>query len=379
MKITKVEAVGLSTRSERNVADGTQDALLILVHTDAGLTGVGEADTSPQIGRAVLEAPVSTDKCQGLAAQFVGEDPFDREALWKKCYYRSYKYGRMGVAINVLSAIDMALWDIIGKATGRPLYQLLGGAVRKSVHAYSSVLFPESTEDMPEALADVRRKATSARENGFTAIKYGWGGFGYDKPKDVAMVAAAREVIGDDIALMIDVGMRWDAQTAIEWIEALRPLNPYWFEEPCYADEYETYGAIADAHPWTRIVGGEQEYNRWGFRRLMEVGKVKGIQPDLARNGGITETLKVAAIAQERGVPIYLHGWSTNVLVAANLHFIAATPNCQWLEYNTGDSPLRWELTYEQFPLRDGAVSVPEGPGLGITLNWDAVEKYRTF
>jgi L-rhamnonate dehydratase len=375
MKITSIEAIGLSTRSERNVADGTQDALLILVHTDAGLTGIGEADTSPPVGRAVMEAPVSGDKCQGLAAQLVGEDPFDRERLWQKLFYRSYKYGRMGAALNVMSGIDMALWDLAGKALERPLYQLLGGAVRKTVPAYASVLFPED----PEALQDVRHKAERALEQGFTGIKYGWGGFGYEPHRDYALVEAAREIVGGDVALMIDVGMRWDAQTGIERIERLRSLRPYWFEEPCFAEEYETYAAIADAHPWTRIVGGEQEYNRWGFRRLIEWGKVKGVQPDLARNGGITETKKIAAIAQERGVPIYLHGWSTNVLVAANLHFIAATPGCQWLEYCAGDSPLRWELTHEQLPVENGLVRVPEGPGLGVTLNWETVERYRIF
>lgn len=375
MKITRIESIGLSTRSEQNVADGTQDALLILVHTDSGLTGIGEADTSPAIGRAVLEAPVSGDKCQGLAGQFIGEDPFDVERLWQKCYYRSYKYGRMGVAINVLSGIDMALWDLMGKATGRPVYQLLGGAVRKAVPAYASVLFPPD----PESLDDVRHKARQAVEAGFTGIKYGWGSFGYDGRRDSAMVEAAREVLGHDMSLMIDVGMRWDTQTAIDRIELLRPFGPYWFEEPCYADEYETYAAIQAAVPWTRIVGGEQEYNRWGFQRLMDVGKVKGIQPDLARNGGITETKKVAALAQARGVPVFLHGWSTNVLLAANLHFIAATPNCTWLEYTMAQSPLRWELTQEKIQLVDGLVHVPEGPGLGITLNWDVVERYRIF
>ncbi len=375
MKITRVEAIGLSTGTQRNVADGTQDALLVLVHTDSGLTGIGEADTSPQVGRAVLEAPVSGDKCQGLAMQLVGEDAFDREAIWKKCFYRSYKYGRMGAALNVMSALDMALWDLAGKAADRPVYQLLGGAVRKTVPAYASVLFPED----PEALHEVRSKARQALDAGFTGVKFGWGGFGYDNHRDYALVEAAREVLGPDTALMIDVGMRWDAQTGIERLGRLKELDPYWFEEPCYAEEYETYAALAEAHPWARVVGGEQEYNRWGFRRLIEWGKVRGIQPDLARNGGITETKKVAAIAEERGVPIFLHGWSTNVLVAANLHFIASTPNCNWLEYHVGQSPLRWELTREQFPLQDGVVRVPEEPGLGITLNWDAMEKYRIF
>lgn len=373
MKITRVEGIGLSTRSERNVADGTQDAFLVLVHTDEGITGVGEADTSPLIAKAVLEAPVSTDKCQGLAMQFVGESPFDMERLWQKCFYRSYKHGRMGAAINVLSAIDMALWDILGKASGKPLYQLLGGACRKQMEAYASVLFPEDASD----LADVRDKAKRSRDDGFIAVKYGWGGFGYDRRADIALVETAREALGDDIELMIDVGMRWDLPTAVERAQDLKAYRPYWFEEPCFADEYEIYAAMAEAAPWTRIVGGEQEYNRWGFRRLMEWGKVKGIQPDLARNGGITETKKIAALAQERGIPLHLHGWSTNVLIAANLHFIAATPNCKWVEYNTGPSPLRWELTQEQFPLVDGKVGVPEGAGLGITLDWEAVERYR--
>jgi L-rhamnonate dehydratase len=375
MLITKVEPIGLSTRTERNVADGSQDALLLLVHTDEGLIGIGEADTSPQIGKAVLEAPVSGDKCQGLAQQLIGESPFDVERIWEKCFYRSYKYGRMGAALNVMSGLDMALWDLVGKAAGRPLYQLLGGAVRKEVPAYASVLFPED----PDALHDVRHKAKAAVDGGFTGIKFGWGSFGYDPHRDYAMVEAAREIIGPDAALMIDVGMRWDAQTGIDRVEMLRPLNPYWFEEPCYAEEYETYARIAESAPWTRVVGGEQEYNRWGFRRLIEWGKVKGIQPDLARNGGITETKKAAAIAAERGVLVHLHGWSTNVLVAANLHFIASTPNCRWLEYCAGDSPLRWEVTNERLALENGIARVPEGPGLGITLNRDTIERYRVF
>ncbi len=375
MKIEAVESIGVSTRTERNAADGSQDALLILIRTDTGLVGIGEADTSPWIGKAVLEAPVSGDKCQGLARQLLGESPFNVEKIWSNCFYRSYKYGRTGAALNVMSGIDMALWDLIGKAAGQPVHAVLGSTGVDSVAPYASVLFPED----PHNLADIRHKARHAVEAGFAGVKFGWGSFGYEAHHDYAMLEAAREIIGPDMPLMIDVGMRWDTQTAIERLEHLKPLAPYWVEEPCYAEEYACYRAIAEAHPWTRIVGGEQEYNRWGFRRLIDEGRVKGIQPDLARNGGITETRKVAAIAQERGVPIFLHGWSTNVLIAANLNFIAATPNCRWLEYHVGDSPLRWNLTLEQFPVENGRVRVPTGPGLGVTLNWDAVERYRIF
>lgn len=375
MKITDIEAIGLSLGREQDRADGTQDALLIRVHTDEGVTGIGEADTSPLIGKAVLDAPVSGDKCQGLRHVLAGENPLDRERLWAKMFYRSYKYGRMGAALNVMSGIDMALWDLAGKVAGRPVCELLGGVVRAEVTAYRSVLFPEDPCD----LNDVRAHAERCLNDGFSAIKYGWGGFGYDRDRDAGMVAAAREVIGPGTTLMIDVGMRWDAQTGIDRVHQLRDFDPYWIEEPCYADDYDTYRAIAEAAPFTRIVGGEQEYNRWGFRRLIEWGRVKGVQPDLARNGGITETRKIAAIAQAHGVPVFLHGWSTNILLAANLQFIAATPNAEWLEYTTQDSPLRWELTHENFPLANGKVSVPMRPGLGVTLNDEVVKRYRIF
>lgn len=375
MKITEVEAIGLSAGTERSVADGTQDALLIRIHTDEGIAGVGEADTSPLVGKAVLDAPVSGDKCQGLRQMLIGRNPFDIQAIWEAMFYRSYKYGRMGAAVNVMSGIDMALWDLLGKVAGQPLYQLLGGAVRREVPAYQSVLFPEDPTD----LDDIRAKAERCLNDGFTAIKYGWGSFGYDREHDLAMVAVAREALGSKINMMIDVGMRWDAQTGIERVHSLREFEPYWIEEPCYADDYDTYRAISEAAPFTRIVGGEQEYNRWGFRRLIEWGRVKGVQPDLARNGGISETRKIAAFAQAHGVPVFLHGWSTNVLLAANLHFIAATPNAQWLEYTTQDSPLRWELTAERLPMRDGKVAVPQGPGLGVTLNEETIRRYRIF
>jgi L-alanine-DL-glutamate epimerase-like enolase superfamily enzyme len=373
MKITEVEGIALSLRSQREIADGTQDAFLIRVHTDAGVTGIGEADTSPLVAQAILDAPVSGDKCQGLRHVLIGQDPLDRERLWARMYYRTYKYGRKGAALNVMSGIDIALWDIFGKVAGQPLYQLLGGAIRKEIPAYASTLFPEDADD----LDDIRTKARRAHDQGFRAIKFGWGGFGHDAEHDARMVERARETMGPEMELMIDVGMRWDAPTAIERVNRLRDWRPYFIEEPVSADDLEGYRRIAEAIAFTRIVGGEQEYCRWGFQLLLDHGRVHGIQPDLARSGGITECRKVAALAQARGVPVIPHGWSTNVLVAANLHFIAATPNAPWLEYCVADSPLRWEVTSEKLPMEGGIVRVPEGPGLGVTLDERTIAKYR--
>jgi L-alanine-DL-glutamate epimerase-like enolase superfamily enzyme len=183
--------------------------------------------------------------------------------------------------------------------------------------------------------------------------------------------------MGPAMELMIDVGMRWDATTAIERVNRLRDFRPYFIEEPVYADDLDGYRRIAEAIDFTRIVGGEQEYSRWGFQLLLDHGRVHGIQPDIARSGGITECRKIAALAQARGVPVIPHGWSTNVLVATNLHFIAATPNAPWLEYCIADSPIRWETTHERLPMENGIVRVPEGPGLGVTLNEETIERYR--
>lgn len=371
MKITDVEAIPLYLGTQRDIADGTQDALIIKVHTDEGITGIGEADTSPHIGKAVIDAPISGDKCQGLREVVLGEDPFEVECIWKKMYLKSYKYGRKGVAVNVMSGIDIALWDIIGKKVGKPLYKLLGGAFQKEIIPYASTLFPEN----PENLEDVKKKTDQCLDQGFKAIKFGWGGFGEDPDADYALVKAAREIAGDNITIMVDVGMKWDAKTTIQRAELLKDLRPYWLEEPVIADDLEGYKRASETINSIRIVGGEQEYTRYGFRQLMDRGKVDGIQPDLSRSGGFTECMKIASMAQVRNIPLIPHGWSTDILVKANLHFIAVTGSL-FLEYCIMDSPLRWEVTTNPSHIEDGKVKVPEDPGLGVKLNNDTIQKY---
>jgi L-alanine-DL-glutamate epimerase-like enolase superfamily enzyme len=309
----RVHTVALS-EVEGGRADGTQDAAIIEVETDEGITGIGEADSSPAVVDAVVNAPVSHDKSAGLKTVVLGEDPFDVEVLWNEMFERSYFYGRKGAAITAISGIDMALWDVIGKATGKPLHKLIGGAHRESVRAYASTLFPADPTDT----GTMRERARSALDDDFTAIKFGWGGFGDAFETDRELLGAARDALGEEFDL-------------------------YWVEEPIYADN------------------------------------VDGVQPDVARSGGITHMTKIATLAREAGIPFFPHGYSTDIVVAAHRWRLAATENAPLLEYCVEDSPLRWDLVAEEFPVdADGRVQVPEDPGLGITIDWDTVEKYRT-
>jgi L-alanine-DL-glutamate epimerase-like enolase superfamily enzyme len=376
MEITDVVVHTLSLPAvESTKADSSQDACIVEVETDEGITGIGEADSSPRVVEAIIEAPVSHDKSAGVKEVVLGRDPFDVEVLWNEMYDRTYFYGRKGAAITAISAVDMALWDIMGKATGRPLYQLLGGKHRDSVRAYASTLFPDDPTDTDH----MRREAEEALDEGFTAVKFGWGGFGRSRRDDLKLVGTAREVLGEGFDIMIDAGMVWqeDVKGAIKRTNELdRAHDIYWMEEPFYADNLDGYRRLSEATE-TRVAGGEEEYTLYGFREFVDRGKPDVLQPDVARSGGITHLQKIAALGAERGIPFVPHGYSTDVIVAANLQLIAANRNAPLLEYCVEDSPLRWDLVEEDLTATDGYVEIPDRPGLGITLNRDTIEEYR--
>ena len=376
MEITDVVVHTLSLPAvEAAKADGSQDACVIEVETDEGITGIGEADSSPRVVEAIIDAPVSHDKSAGLREVVLGRDPFDVEVLWNEMYDRTYFYGRKGAAITAISAVDMALWDVIGKALDRPLYQLLGGKHRDAVRAYASTLFPDDPTDTDR----MRREAEAALDSGFTAIKFGWGGFGRDRRADLELLGAAREVLGEEFDIMVDAGMVWqeDVKGAVKRTNELdREHDVYWMEEPFYADNLDGYRALSEACE-TRIAGGEEEYTLYGFREFAERGRPDVLQPDVARSGGITHLQKIASLAAERGLPFVPHGYSTDVIVAANLQLIAANRNAPLLEYCVEDSPLRWDLVEEDLTATDGYVEIPDRPGLGITLNRDTIAEYR--
>ena len=371
MKITDVEAIVLRRHEPaRDISDGTQDACVVRITTDEGLVGIGEVDSSPEVVKAAIEAPKSHLTSCGLRQLLLGEDPRDVGRLWEKCYRGSLYFGRRGVGIHALSGIDIALWDLAGKAAGQPVWRLLGGAYRDRVRAYASTL-------MPNTPVEAGREAQKWAAQGFTAVKLGWGGFGRSLANDVALVEAARAAVGDGVELMFDIGLVWDAATAIQQVRRMERFRPYWIEEPLPPDDLAGYRRLADSVD-TRIAAGEQSVTRWDFVQLLDEGRVDVIQPDLAHAGGITETRRIAELARLRDVLTVPHAFKTGILKAATLHFLAALPDAPFLEFCVWDSPLAHDLTEPRFWIeRDGTVAVPQGPGLGITLNEDVLARYR--
>lgn len=370
MRITDVETTILRL-PEPVLANGDnlQDVLIIRVHTDQGLVGIGEAHTAPTVLKAVIDAPVSHLTTQGLKGLLIGRDPRRINELWRLMYDHTASYGRRGVVMQAISGIDIALWDLLGKATGQPIHQLLGGKVRDSVPAYASDLSPPAPAEM---IAQAERHVAA----GFSGLKFGWGGLGGDVRADAKWVAEIRRALGPDVALMLDMGTPVPFDDALWLARALADHEVHFLEEPLSPDDLDGFAALVAASP-VSIATGEKETGRFGFRDLMEHGGLRIIQPDLARCGGITEARRIAALAEVRGVRVIPHCWSTDILVAATLHFLAAQPEARWQEFNVMENPLRTDLAESPFQVVQGRVSVPVGPGLGLSLNEDTIARYR--
>ena len=371
MRITKVEAILLRPKGpiDTSIGDGSQDGILVRVHTDEGITGLGEIDSSPSVVKAIIDAPPSHKICSGLAALLVGANPLEIGRLWQKMYKGSLYYGRRGAAIHAISGIEIALWDIAGKAAGKPIHALLGGARRQRVKAYASTL-------MPDTPAEAAKVIETQMKAGFQAVKLGWGPLGRSAKLDLALVAAARRAGGDDLDLMIDIGKGWETvRDGIDRARRMEQHNLLWIEEPFWPDDYAKYAALAAAVT-TPIAGGEEETTLSDFERLAEKGNVQILQPDVTRAGGISECLRVADYARRNGRRCILHAWSTGIIKAATLHVLAAMEEAEYMEYCVQTTDLNQRLVTERFPLLDGHVAIPSGPGLGIELDERVLKEF---
>ena len=369
MKITRVEAIPLRLPVVNERCDGSQETLVVKVHTDAGLVGVGEADSSALVARAIIEAPVSHKICRGLAECVVGENPFEIERLVHRMYEGSIFYGRQGAAIQAMSGVEIALWDIVGKATGRPVYQLLGGGFRKTFRAYASILFGDTP-------AETERIGRELAGQGYRAVKFGWGPMGQSEESDIAQVRAARRGLGDSLELMVDAGLCWDTATAIRRVRQFEEFNLTWLEEPLHPDNVEGYGRLSSSSP-VRIAAGEEVCDVAEFRRLMDVGGIDVAQVDVTRVGGLARSRRIGLDSAERHRLCVNHSYKTGINIAASLHFVASLPNTHYFEYCVEQNPLRQTLTRQRFPVVEGEISVPEDPGLGIELDEEVVARYR--
>jgi len=376
MKITQVEAIILESPKDYGVhgneSSGPRFRSLLRVATDSGLEGWAEIETQPHVLKAVIDAPGDgSGMFEGLGRLLVGRDPFDIEKIWNDLYVGTIYYGRRGVVLQAISGIDLACHDIMGKALRKPVHALLGTARRDRVTAYASTLF----RNTPLAMKEAARMYLNA---GFKAVKFGWGGFGKDRDQDVARVRAAREELGRDRVLLVDTG--WTIPRTVEetlsLCRSLEPFDPFWIEEPCHPEEYDAYRAVSEGTP-LRIAAGEQEATCWGFDLLLRRGKIDVAQPDLSRCGGFTVARKVMALSRELGCEVCPHAWQSDLLTAASLHLNAVLPEALFQEYNVCDDPLSRTLCRKPLEMVDGLLAVPQGPGLGVDVDQEIVNRYR--
>jgi L-alanine-DL-glutamate epimerase-like enolase superfamily enzyme len=370
MKITRVETIYLRQPEVKTQCDSGQDALIVRVETDAGITGIGEVDSNPLGAKGIIDGPFSHTTAAGLASLVVGEDPFETEKIWHKMYRGNIYGGRRGVGLHAMSGIDIALWDIKGKALGMPVWKLLGGGFREKIRCYASSLFGRTP-------AETGKLARRFRDRGFTAVKFGWDPMGEDAATDVALVREARKGLGAGPDLMIDAGLVWDSKTALQRANAFAEHDIFWLEEPLRPDDYEGYRRLAEATP-VRIAAGEEESNRQSFLDLMDRGRIDVVQVDLTRCGGFTEAMKIAALAWDRGLPVANHGFTTYINVTAALHWLNSIPNALICEFVAEEETnLRESITKQKLRAVDGYLHMPQEPGLGIDLDEAAMRRFR--
>ena len=369
VRITDVQAIYLRTGEfDESTTDSSRDALVVRVVTESGLTGYGEVDSSPLMAKAAIEAPASHPLSRGLRELLIGRDALDTAALWREMYEGTLYHGRGGAAIHAMAGVDLALWDLKGRALGQPVHRLLGGAYRDRIPAYASNLFAPT----PEATAE---RARSAVEAGFRALKFGWEPFGRDASLDEALLAAVRAEVGGDVGLAVDAGLAWDARTTLKRLRLLERFDLMWLEEPLHPDDLRGYRAVT-ARSNVPIAAGEEECTRSGMLRLMDEGGIDIVQIDVTRTG-LTQAMLIAGDAAERGLAVANHSYTTDLNSAASLHMLAAVPNALAFEHSFGRDQLSRDLVPSGIRFADGNALVPEGPGLGVSLDEKVIDRFR--
>ena len=369
MKIREIRAVGLfgatpegGWSNELKPEDSVHT--LISVQTDEGVTGFGGVFTNAGLVQAALKV---------LEPLFLGENALEPERVSEKLHQHTFWMGRGGSITHAISGIDIALWDILGKAAGQPVGRLLGGRYRDRVRPYASILMEE-----PGPLAE---RIRASREQGFKAVKMGWGPFGRVSAKlDEEIVTSARNAIGSDGELMVDAGgsdafwpngFTWALRTA----EMLASYDVAWFEEALRPDALQDYVHLR-RNTRIPITGGETLTRRQSFQPWLQGGAFDIVQPDVCKVGGISESRKIAWMAQENGIRYIPHGWNTALGLAADLQLSSAISGTDYVEYIQG-SPYVDEIKAGGWQLDDeGMLAIPEGPGLGIEIDFEAVARY---
>ncbi|MGH9358077.1 MAG: L-rhamnonate dehydratase [Terriglobia bacterium] len=342
--------------------------LIAEVETDSGAVGIGNAALSPRVAKQVID--------HHLKPILVGQNPFDYEYLWQCMYRSTIAFGRKGIGMAAISAVDIALWDLIGKVLKQPVFRLLGGKTKSRIPVYASRLYGQPLEDLA-------REAAQYKSQGFQAMKlrFGWGPLdgAAGMQRNLELVRTVRETVGDEIDVMADAYMGWTLEYARRMIPLLEKYHLRWMEEPVVPDDIAGYAALKALNV-VPISGGEHEFTLYGFREMIDARAVDVIQFDTNRVGGITQAKKVSAIAEAYGIPVIPHAGQMH-----NYHVVMASLNSPMAEYFP---PVNVEIGNELFwyifngePMaKNGAIELDENlPGLGLTINESALKKFEVI
>ena len=377
MKVSKVTCHLLQSKVDRPFVSArgwvysTRASCIVEIETDAGITGWGECYGPAAVNKTLIETQ--------YAPRLIGRDPFDVEVVWEDLYNRIKDYGAQGFSITALSGVDIALWDIIGRAVGKPIHKLIGGAHRTQLTAYATGLY---FIDMDRLVEEAVEEAVEYAEQGFRAIKMKIG-LG-DPALDLRRVKAVRDAIGPDVKLAVDANHCFTVPQAIRLGRAMEPLDLLWFEEPISPEDHDGYVEVTRALDMA-VAGGENDFTRWGFRDIIARKAMDIVQPDVCAAGGISEMRKIATLASAFGVECVPHAWGSAIGLAATIQFLAALPDQPpsfrpmppMLEFEQTPNPLRDDLAKNPIVQVKGMVAVPDGPGLGIEVDRAVLLKWK--
>ncbi|MCL6509227.1 MAG: mandelate racemase/muconate lactonizing enzyme family protein [Anaerolineae bacterium] len=336
---------------------------LVVVETEAGLTGIGETSVNFP-GWAITERKATIE--EGLKPLLIGEDPLDVAGLWQKMHRAFARLGVLwgkGAVMSAIGGVDIALWDLAGKVHDKPIYELLGGRHQARVPLYATGLDPGNLADSARSFVD----------QGYRAVKVR---IGFDQARDIANVEAVRRAVGDQVQVLVDANMAYDVECAKRMADALQPYRLYWLEEPLVADDLSGYRQLAECVT-VPLAAGENQFDVADAEALLATNAIRYLMPDPTRAGGLSEAQRICALAQARGLPYSPHHYGSDVGFAAVLHLIAATPGSDYLLRDVAPAPLRESVLLTPINVQDGQATVPEGPGLGVELNWEIVRTHQ--
>jgi L-rhamnonate dehydratase len=374
LKITDIEAIHLRVEDPNiSIFDGSYDNCVIVVHTDDGLTGIGETESMAPAIQAIVNGPSAHNHARSLKDVLIGCDPSNPVELWHRMYDSTDYVGRRGLIMHAIGGVDLALWDLQGKRENKPVHQLLGGAHRDRLPAYGTIYPIEKTPD------GVKRQVEAGQHRNLRAFKLcadPW--WMDDLSLTGSLLQAARRQAGPEARIIVDAALSYrSAKQGLKLIPVLKDAGIWFLEAPLPLDDVAGHALMA-GHGIPLGVGDLGLTNVSEFVEMMDRGGADICQPDISQVGGFTGILQIAVAAAIRGKRVITHGYKTNIEIAANLHFLAAQKVEEVLEYSLSHSPLRWETTLENFSVdSDGCVAVPQKAGLGVTLNPEAIAKYR--